>query len=626
MRRTRPGTATGINTRASNQHTPLTTHGRGRRVRRRLWVAPLAVLALLCAAGPAQGYVYWTQGQGNGGPIGRANLDGTRVRDQLISRAGSEGIAADGAHIYFTGDYTNPGTIGRANLDGTGLDRGFIKGTGAIAIAVDRAHIYWTDQIGTTATIGRANLDGTAVNQSFIKVGTGGVYGVAVAGAHIYWTKVNGSTGTIGRANLDGTAVDGRFIAAPDVAGVAVDHAHIYWTNFGKKIGVPGTIGRANLDGTGANQRFITGATSPFGLAVDGAHLYWANYTGTIGRANLDGTGVDQRFIDAGPLGVNDIAVDALGPSAGQQTGSLRGAIGLAFAGGRVHGYKVSLGGEVGQQGTVPDTLDVVATKTTGGLTQSHDWAVKLVAGEITINRSKASVVVRDPLGPGGADGGIDFTFSGRPRTKSIFGCRIKHNMVYGTLTGTIRIKVGDHFFKTITVTRMTGWAADTYTNYCLAPCPSPYYVVSGSGPYSPAKRNVVLTAETRLGRQPSSVAVSVFDPTAGTPFIQISHVLYAARAKPFVNSNVKLTGADVSGPGGALSGSLSFKSSGRPHTTGPAPCKGGHDHTIYRSAKLTTGRITATFDSIGKFSLGSNMNKRLPDGVPELPTISRVS
>jgi hypothetical protein len=81
-----------------------------------------------------------------------------------------------------------------------------------------------------------------------------------------------------------------------------------------------------------------------------------------------------------------------------------------------------------------------------------------------------------------------------------------------------------------------------------------------------------------------------------------------------------------VSSPGGALSGSLSFKSSGWPHTTGPAPCQGGQDHTIYRSAKVTSGRITATFDSIGKFSLGGNMNNRLPDGVPELPTISRVS
>jgi hypothetical protein len=328
-----------------------------------------------------------------------------------------------------------------------------------------------------------------------------------------------------------------------------------------------------------------------------------------------------RGFAFAGLIGI------ALASAPAAQAGSLKGEIGLGFTGGQVHGYRVSLGGEVGTPGESLDVLSLDLSKTTGGLTQTHAWGVKLVAGEITLNRSKASIVVNDPLGAGGVDGVFDFTFSGRPHLKSLkrlFRCGIKHNVIYGTLTGTIRIKVGDHFFKTITVRRMTGWAADTYTTGCLAPCPRPYDLVQGSGPFSPTKPNVVLTAQTQAGRQLASVAVSVFDPTAGTPFLEISHVLYAVAAKPLVSSNPSLTSANVSTPGGALSGSLGFKSSGALHNLSPAVCKSGHLQETTRSAKVTKGRITATFDSIGKFSLDTNLNAS--GGLPGLTSLSRVS
>lgn len=293
-------------------YTPPQSTSPARRAHRRLawrqlWIAPLAVLAWLFAATPARAYIYWTQGQGNGAPIVRANLDGTGVKQQFITHAGSEGIAVDAGHIYFTGDYTYPGTIGRENLDGTGLDRAFIRaGASTGALAVDGAHIYWADQIGSTSTIGRANLDGTGVDRSFLTLHAA-AFAIAVDGAHIYWSAPN----AIARADLDGSAVNQHFLPASEPDGITVDSAHIYWTNFGRRIGLPGTIGRANLDGSGVDQRFITGATSPFGLAIDRAHVYWANYSGTIGRANLDGSSVDQQFMTAG---ANDIAVDALGP------------------------------------------------------------------------------------------------------------------------------------------------------------------------------------------------------------------------------------------------------------------------------------------------------------------------
>jgi hypothetical protein len=62
--------------------------------------------------------------------------------------------------------------------------------------------------------------------------------------------------------------------------------------------------------------------SSPFGLAVNSAHIYWANATNTIGRANLNGTGVNQDFISAVGIGVNNIVVDALGPTKTPPRGS----------------------------------------------------------------------------------------------------------------------------------------------------------------------------------------------------------------------------------------------------------------------------------------------------------------
>ena len=131
--------------------------------RRRLCVGPLAIRALPCVAAPAHSYIYWTQGNGSSGPIGRASIDSTRVNKDFITRASSTGIAVNGAHIYWTNDWNDHGTIGRASLDGTGVDQRFITGaTSPVGIAVDRAHLYWANYDGT---IGRANLGSARVNQ-----------------------------------------------------------------------------------------------------------------------------------------------------------------------------------------------------------------------------------------------------------------------------------------------------------------------------------------------------------------------------------------------------------------------------------------------------------------------------
>jgi len=333
-------------------------------------------------------------------------------------------------------------------------------------------------------------------------------------------------------------------------------------------------------------------------------------------------------------FGVYDVAAKtgrARARAVGGQADSMKGVIGLGFTGGLVHGYRESLGGEIGATGTTPDTLSLTLSKTTGGLTESHSWAVAVPTDAIDINRSTASIAVDDPLGPGGADGQLNFTFGGRPHLRSLgklFGCNAKHDVIYGTLTGTIRLESGDRFFKTITITRMTGWAADTYTTgVCLAPCPSPYYSVDGAGPYSQASPvDYLETGGQGAVHRRYTVAVSVFDPTVGTPFVQITHVISAAAATSFVRSNPRLSSAHVSTPGGVLSGSLSLKGSGGLHTYGAEVCRGGHANGTTRYATVTSGAITAAFDAIGKVSLGANLNSPGPGGSRPQTLIDHVS
>jgi hypothetical protein len=70
---------------------------------------------------PARGYLYWT----NGHWIGRARLNGTGVRQKLITGAAyGTGIAVASGYLYWANNAT--GTIGRARLNGTGVNQRFI--------------------------------------------------------------------------------------------------------------------------------------------------------------------------------------------------------------------------------------------------------------------------------------------------------------------------------------------------------------------------------------------------------------------------------------------------------------------------------------------------------------------
>ena len=251
--------------------------------------------------------------------IGRGTIDGNpaNVNQNFITdipQASHVGVAVGSQNIYWAGGFVS--AIGRANLDGSGVNQQLI-GVGAISIAVDDHHIYWAGTLtdvatgGPTPYVGRANLDGSGVDTQFIDV-QGGALSVAVDSSHVYWTDPSGNR--IGRANLDGTGVDPSFITGVvNPWGVAVDGQHIFWTHReGTSPPYSGSIGRANLDASGVSPDFITGASEPEGIAVDYNHVYWANYYdcsnnqtqsgcagGTIGRANLDGSGVNQSFLAA---------------------------------------------------------------------------------------------------------------------------------------------------------------------------------------------------------------------------------------------------------------------------------------------------------------------------------------
>ncbi len=181
------------------------------------------------------GHIYWANWSTF---IGRARVDGTHVQPKFIrinnKRFSPGHLAISAHHVYWTGmAFEEPNVIGRANLDGTGVRNSFIASkTSPFHIAVGGRHLYWTTP---TRAIVRANLDGTRVRPRFITSNRGQPGGIAVAGGRVYWTAVAHSSanpdddkllGWIGRADLDGaglrwTATGSDEEAPTDVAAVS---------------------------------------------------------------------------------------------------------------------------------------------------------------------------------------------------------------------------------------------------------------------------------------------------------------------------------------------------------------------------------------------------------------------
>ena len=222
-------------------------------------------------------HIYWTS---QNGMIGRARIDGSRVDRNFIKAGTSDpsqisriALAVDAEHIYWTdvGPTGAPGagSIGRANLDGTGVQENLVSGVlFPLSVAVGDSHIYWTDYTGgngspVETSIGRANLDGTGVDQDFIG---GSVLDVAVDAEYIYWSDLGPiGRGSVARANLDGTGIDRRFISRlGGFKDIAIGAGYVYWSSFESF-----RIGRANLDGTAVDRQFTKVPVGPSDLAVD---------------------------------------------------------------------------------------------------------------------------------------------------------------------------------------------------------------------------------------------------------------------------------------------------------------------------------------------------------------------
>lgn len=130
----------------------------------------------------ADGKVYFTN-KGYGCPpgctVGRADDDGTNVNQNFITGTHDppSGVAADDEHVY----WGNGGSVGRSNLNGGQVQPNFIKTPGYVCdVAVDGNHVYWADYgEDDGGFIGRASLNGGNADPRFIHT-TGGTCGVAV--------------------------------------------------------------------------------------------------------------------------------------------------------------------------------------------------------------------------------------------------------------------------------------------------------------------------------------------------------------------------------------------------------------------------------------------------------------
>ena len=292
--------------------------------RTRAWptaFASLLAFLLLGLVQSASAFVYWADRSGES--IGRANLDGTGVNEQFITKGflprdingGPTGIAVDDRYIYFSGGSSidDIGWIRRANLDGTKVDKSFIPLVEAGNLAVDGEHIYWADRVSFYEWgIGRASLDGSGVDRRFISGTDGYVYDVAVNDSHVYWNRSGGSGG-IGRANLDGTEVTEPLSTLAAHSSIALGDDHIYWGDRSAP-----SIGRASLDGADIEPDFMA-ANPVLDLAQDGDQLYWAS-RGGIGRAGLDGTDPQLEFITLPRESIRSVAVDGLSDAAAPST------------------------------------------------------------------------------------------------------------------------------------------------------------------------------------------------------------------------------------------------------------------------------------------------------------------
>ncbi|PYQ09949.1 MAG: hypothetical protein DMF83_01635 [Acidobacteria bacterium] len=170
-------------------------------------VATGSAFAGAVALDPVEGKLYWSilSDVFPGGVIRRGNRDGSDPETVVSIGSGTVGMALDLAarKIYWVEIFGGP--IRRANLDGSAV-QDLITGPpftaqGPIALDPVAGKMYWVAG-GGNATIQRANLDGSNAEPLIPVVGARGL-AVDLATHQIYWTS-DASPPAIMRADLSG--------------------------------------------------------------------------------------------------------------------------------------------------------------------------------------------------------------------------------------------------------------------------------------------------------------------------------------------------------------------------------------------------------------------------------------
>jgi hypothetical protein len=126
-------------------------------------------------------YLYF--GRCDDGEIGRVDADGSGLRTRFIAIGAKNctpGIAVGGRFIYWCNGRGPGGRIGRAKLNGTGADSHWLNTRdpmGPVTLAANRDFIYWTHEIDKPSStvimdfVGAARTDGTHIRQVIVRTG-----------------------------------------------------------------------------------------------------------------------------------------------------------------------------------------------------------------------------------------------------------------------------------------------------------------------------------------------------------------------------------------------------------------------------------------------------------------------
>lgn len=218
--------------------------------------------------------LYWVDS--TAGTIGRADVDGHGLVENLTGTSGITSVAAAGPYLY----WTTASAVSRANADGTGSTTLVGGQSNPSSITVADRYAFWVNP--DSSTISRLTLADSVLDAAFISdPGITSSTHLVISGNYLYWTNNDDQIGRTLTADSSTTAAD--FISpGVDITAIATDGSGLYYANS------DGTIVRTDLAGDNP-QNLVVDLESVTGLAIDSDYLYWTDDSGFLGRADADG-------------------------------------------------------------------------------------------------------------------------------------------------------------------------------------------------------------------------------------------------------------------------------------------------------------------------------------------------